>query len=199
MSKLAEGNIKTMSRDSSVSIATCYGLGGTGIESRLGARFSAPFQINRGAHPASYTMGTRSLPRVKSGRGVTPTPNSLLVPWSWKGIAIPLLPLLAVRPVQSLSDCTGVSFTLFYPQSFGISAFIPQLLHVSKRVRRPGVVESSSICLHYACILVCVSVDFVTFWKSAKCPKALFSEAQREENMRLTRTHVPLAEWKYYV
>ena len=65
MSKLAEGNIKTMSRDSSVSIATCYGLGGTGIESRLGARFSAPFQTNRGAHPASYTMGTRSFPRVK--------------------------------------------------------------------------------------------------------------------------------------
>ena len=39
-------------------------------------------------------------------------PSPLLVPWSWKGRAIPLLPLWAVRPVQSLSACTGVTFTL---------------------------------------------------------------------------------------
>jgi len=38
-------------------------------------------------------MGTGSFPRVKSGRGVTLTPHPLLVPWSWKGRAIPLLPL----------------------------------------------------------------------------------------------------------
>jgi len=38
----------------------------------------------------------------------------LLVPWSWKGRAIPLLPLWAVRPVQSLSACTRVTFTLPY-------------------------------------------------------------------------------------
>ena len=34
------------------------------------------------------------------------------MPWSWKGRAIPLLPLRAVRPVQSLSACTRVHFTL---------------------------------------------------------------------------------------
>jgi len=33
------------------------------------------------------------------------------VPGSWKGRAIPLLPLWAVRPVQSLSACTRVQFT----------------------------------------------------------------------------------------
>ena len=49
---------------------------------------------------------------VKSGRGVTRTPHPHLVPWSWKGRAIPLLPLWAVRPVQSLSACTKVTFNL---------------------------------------------------------------------------------------
>jgi len=34
------------------------------------------------------------------------------VPWSWKDRAIPLLHLWAVRPVQSLSACTKVHFTL---------------------------------------------------------------------------------------
>jgi len=53
-------------------------------------------------------MGTGSFPGVKSGRGVTLTPHPLLVPWSWKGKAIPLLPLWAVRPVQTLSACTRV-------------------------------------------------------------------------------------------
>jgi len=43
---------------------------------------------------------------------VTLTPHPLLVPWSIKGRAIPLLSLLAVRPVQSLSACIRVYFTL---------------------------------------------------------------------------------------
>jgi hypothetical protein len=47
---------------SSVGIATGYGLDGPGIESRWGARFSAPVQTGPGAHPASYTMGTGSFP-----------------------------------------------------------------------------------------------------------------------------------------
>ena len=99
---------------SSVGIATGYGLDGLGIESRWGAKFSAPVQTGPGAHPASCTMGTRSFPGVKSGRGVTLTPHPLLVPWSWKSRAIPLLPLLAVRPVQSLSACTRVHFTFTF-------------------------------------------------------------------------------------
>jgi len=33
------------------------------------------------------------------------------VSWSWKSRAIPLLPLWAVWPVQSLSACTRVHFT----------------------------------------------------------------------------------------
>ena len=78
----------------------------------MGARFSAPVQTGPGVHTVSCTMGTGSFPEVKSGRGVTLTPHRLLMPWSRKGRAIPLLPLWDIRPVQSLSACTRVHFTL---------------------------------------------------------------------------------------
>jgi len=60
-------------------------------------------------------MGTGSFPGVKSGQGVTLTPHPLLVPWSRKVRAIPLLPLWVVRPLQSLSACTRVHFTSYHP------------------------------------------------------------------------------------
>jgi hypothetical protein len=67
----------TRGRESSVGIATGYGLDGPGIESRWGARFSAPVQTGPGAHPASYTMCTGSFKRVKRpGRGVDHPPPS---------------------------------------------------------------------------------------------------------------------------
>jgi len=59
-------------------------------------------------------MGTGSFPGVKCGRGVTLIPHPLLVPWPRKSRAIPVLPLWAVRPVQSLNACTRVHFTFFY-------------------------------------------------------------------------------------
>ena len=80
----------------------------------MGANFSAPVQTGPGAHPVSSTMGTRSFPEVNSGRGVTLTPHHPLVPWSWKGRAIPVLTLRAVRPVQSLSACARVRFTFTF-------------------------------------------------------------------------------------
>jgi hypothetical protein len=46
-----------------------------GIESRWGARLSAPVQTGPGAQPTSCTMGTGSFPGVKSGRGEILTPN----------------------------------------------------------------------------------------------------------------------------
>jgi len=79
-----------------------------------GARFFASVQTGSGAHPASSTMGTGSFPGVKTGRDVTLTPHTILVSWSWTSIAIPLLPLWAVLPAQSLSACTRVHFTLQY-------------------------------------------------------------------------------------
>ena len=63
-------------------------VGRSGNRVHVEARFSAPVQTGLGAHPASCTMGTRSFPGVKSGRGVTLTPHHLLVPlvmkeWSY--------------------------------------------------------------------------------------------------------------------
>ena len=101
--------------------ATAYGLDGPGIESWWDARLPAPVQTGPGDHPASLTMGTGSFPGVKSGRDVKLTSQPLLVPWSWKGRDIPLLPLWVVRPVQSLSACTMVSF------SFLTNSKIPKL------------------------------------------------------------------------
>jgi len=79
-------------RDSAVGIATGYGLDGPGIESRCEARFFAPVQTGPGAHPASCTMGTGSFQGVKSGRGVSLTPQPLLVQWLRKSRAIPYSP-----------------------------------------------------------------------------------------------------------
>jgi hypothetical protein len=97
--------------NSVVGIATGYGQDGPGIESRWGRDFP---HLSRPAlgpiqPPVQWVPGL--IPRVKSGQGVTLTPHPLLVPWSRKSRAIPLLPLCAVRPVQSLSACTRVHFT----------------------------------------------------------------------------------------
>ena len=65
-----------MDRDSSVGIATRYGMDGPGDRIPVGARFSAPVQTGLRAHPAPYTMGTGSFPGVKRPqRGVDHPPN----------------------------------------------------------------------------------------------------------------------------
>jgi len=71
-------------------------------------------------------MGTGSFPGVNSGRSMTLTSHTLLVLWSEKSRAIPLLPLWAVRPVQSLSTCTRVHFNPLTPNdhSSGLTALL---------------------------------------------------------------------------
>ena len=100
-------------------IATGYGLDGPGIESRW-RRVFPPVQTGPGAHSTSCKMGTGSFPGVKCCLGVTLTPHPLLLPWSRKITATPLLPLCAVRPVQSLRTCTSVLFTFIFPYTFRI-------------------------------------------------------------------------------
>ena len=70
-------------------------------------------------------MSIESFPRVKSGRGVTLTPHPLPLPRSIQSRAKPLLPLRAVRPLQSLSACT-VQLYLYSPQCL-YSTAIPLL------------------------------------------------------------------------
>jgi hypothetical protein len=99
LGRRGEGGIK-----STMSFTECEpgSLVGTATELRAGrygdripveARFSAPVQTGLGAHPASCTMGTGYFLGVNSGRGGTLTPQPLLVLWSWKSRAIPLLTL----------------------------------------------------------------------------------------------------------
>ena len=104
--------------DSVVGIATGYGPNGPGIESRWRRDFphlSRP-ALRPTQPPVQWVPGLSR--GVKCGRGVTLTPHPLLVPWSRKGRAIPLLPLWAVRPVQSLSACTRVHFTFTLQYSY---------------------------------------------------------------------------------
>jgi hypothetical protein len=54
----------TVNRESSVGIATSYGLDGRGSIPGRGKKFSLPHSVQTGsrAHPASYPMGIRSVP-----------------------------------------------------------------------------------------------------------------------------------------
>jgi len=87
--------------------------------------------------PSLLYNGYRVFPGVKSGRGVKLTPHPLLVPQSRKIRAISLLPLWAVRPVQSLSACTTVYFAFTYTSTLptGRTACTePQCLYKCTRV-----------------------------------------------------------------
>jgi hypothetical protein len=60
-----------MGRDSSVGIATRYGLDGPGIESQWERDFPHPSRPALGPYPASFIMGAGLFPGVKlTGRGV---------------------------------------------------------------------------------------------------------------------------------
>jgi len=80
--------------DSSVVIATHYGLDGAGIESRWVAILSVHFQAGAGAHPASYTMSI-SRGEKRPGRGADHRPH--LVPRLKKKYTNTFTPLLGLR------------------------------------------------------------------------------------------------------
>ena len=65
---------------------------GQGIESQWGRDSPHLSRPALGPTQPSVQWVPGLFPWLKSGRGVTLTPHPLLVPWSWKGRAIPLLP-----------------------------------------------------------------------------------------------------------
>ena len=95
--------------DRSVSIVTGYRLDGPGIESRGGEIFRT-CPDRPWVPPSLLYNGYQVFPGGKSGRFVKLTSHPVLVPWPWKGRAIPLLPLWTVRPLHSLSAWTSVHF-----------------------------------------------------------------------------------------
>ena len=103
--------------DSSVGIATRYGLDGPGNRIPVGARFFARVETCPGAHPSSYTMGTESFLGVKRpGRGVDHPPlyssevkeRVVLYLYSSSGLSWPVLgwTLPLPLPKTSLSSST---------------------------------------------------------------------------------------------
>ena len=114
---------------------------------------------------------------------MTLTPHPLLVPWSRKSRAIPLLPLWAVRPVQSLSACTRVqfSFTLIPPEELDGCLSVhrrkcgepsAQLNWIRKS--RPALNHSATLRLPFqmivnACISTCNPSASFTSVASAVC------------------------------
>ena len=68
-------NYSAVGRNSADGIETSYRLNGPGIEYQWEGEI---FQTGRGAHPASYTIGTGAFPGVnRSGRGVDHPPQSI--------------------------------------------------------------------------------------------------------------------------
>ena len=98
---------------SSVGIATDYGLDGPGSSPDGGEIFRTSSDRPWGP-PSLLYNGYRVFPGGKERPGRDPDPSPLLVPWSRKSRAIPLLPLWAVWPVQNLSACTRVHFTFTF-------------------------------------------------------------------------------------
>ena len=115
--------------------------GRSGDRVPVGARFSAPVRTGSEAHPASYTMGTGSFPRVKRpGRGVDHSPPSNAEPnervelylyslsgpsWPVLGRTLPL-PFTVLHKVatglQSVKQDSAASNCLLYsrhPNSVG--------------------------------------------------------------------------------
>ena len=104
-------------RDHSVVIATRYVLEGSGMEFRLGARFSALVQTGPGAHPASYTVVTGSFPGVKWPGHVFDHPP-YIVRRSKKSKTVHLLPFWA------FFACSVVNFTKHPIQAMGTSSLL---------------------------------------------------------------------------
>ena len=97
-----------MGRDSTVGIATCYGLDGLGIEYR-GGGFSAPVQNGPWAHLASYTMGTGTFLRVKWPPGFG---NNHLPPSS--AMVKERVDLYLYPPPRAFMACYRVYFTFTF-------------------------------------------------------------------------------------
>ena len=125
-----------------VGIAIGYGLDGPGIESRWGEIFRTCPDRSWG----SFSMGTGSFPGVKSGRCVTLTTHPLLLPWSWKGRAIHLLPLCALRPVHRVS----ILHTVKSFQSFCIQSLFNDRISVS--ILAGTMCQSSGIAVQWTLI-----------------------------------------------
>jgi hypothetical protein len=145
-------------RDSSVGIATSYGLDGPGIETRWGRDF---LHLSRPALGPTQ-LRVQWVPGLSRGkerpeRDADPSPLSSAI--DHESRAIPLLPLWAVRPVQSLSACTRVHFYLFY-LLYVPGMFIRDLMRLyDKLVCDTTIWSSTSVSCSHATLAVHGTTD----------------------------------------
>ena len=102
--------------DSSVGIATGYGLDGPGIKFRWGGEIFRTCPDRPCGPPSLLYNGYRFFPRGKErpGRDTDPSRPSSTV--GHERVELYLYsPLWTVRPVQNLSSCTRVHFTFTLP------------------------------------------------------------------------------------
>ena len=135
------------------------------MESPWGRDFP-PVQTCPRAHPASCTVGTRSFPGVKCGRGVLLTTHPLLVPRSWKSRVIPIppsgphqacngiiLPLpffnLLVKRVSFLSNC---AFAIAILDLISLVRLWPYVIMQPKQLKYSYSTFSCCFCSIVNCI-----------------------------------------------
>ena len=116
-------------------------------------------------------MGTGSFPGVKSGRGVTLTPHPLLVPLSWKGRAITLLPLWAfVACTEPQCLYKGDLYLYFY-------------IHLHRRTHRPCTTQArpnSSLGLSVADPCYSVNYGHFSTWPDQTTLRSAIQHCERE-------------------
>jgi len=122
---ISSSPLRDVDWDSAVGITTGYELDGPGIESRWRQIFRTCPDWPRAPSSLVYNE-YRVFSSCKERPGsccwpLTPIP----LPRLRNSRAIPLLPLWAVRPVQSLSACTRVHFTLSLPMRATCSTHPP--------------------------------------------------------------------------
>jgi len=110
MKILSQSMYRKVGRDSSVGIATGYGLEARGSKP-CGVEIFRTRPDRLWCPPSLLYNEYRVFPGGKEQPKRDADTSPLLVTWSRKSRAISLLPLCAVRPVQSLSACTRVHFT----------------------------------------------------------------------------------------
>jgi len=140
-------------------IETRYGLNGPGIESRWGARFFTPAQTGPGAHSASYTINTKSFPRITRPGRWPPNPSNAEVKGrvelylsSPSGPSCPVLgwtlflplplPFFFIRARSIRSRCTAdykafCALLQHYIESSEEALHSPGTSHSDCRLRRP--------------------------------------------------------------
>ena len=151
-----------------VRVSTGYGLDGPGIESRWGGEIFCtcpdwPWFTSSLLYNGCRVIG------VKSDRSVTLTPHPLLVPWSRKCIAIPLLTLWAVRPVQSLSARTEPQYlyrTSVPVQSLSACTEPRCLYRASVPVQSLGVCTEPQCLYKGALLFLLLFITSALIWRS---------------------------------